>query len=773
MPNIKIGSKTFTDVENINLPLADGTGQASFGTGGIPEHIEWHQCPEAVRKFVSEVTYDTNDYGTSHIADYAPIYATTSNYKPIGKTVGDKTFYNEVPGVETPYQADGKYGAVKPLDQVRYINTPSAPNVRDLGGWACDGGIVKYGLLYRGGYLSKTDRDVLVGECGIRHDLDLRGTTEANITKSPLGDDVRYTCAKVCNWYNLVNVDAWATNLRCVFDAATHNEPLYFHCAAGADRTGTLACVLEGLLGVSQSDIDKDYELTSFYSGTKDDSAARRRNESEWTGLINAVNAYAGDNFRDKCISFVAQLGFTADEINTYRKAMIDGEPDEIVLNTSEFTVASNLSAGVNTDNAQATAKQYQPYNATITCEDGYVIDSVTVKCGGKDITASVWRGTATNLNRRVKTTLENCAINNDRKKVIDGQGYATKVTALAGYTLDGAEIKITMGGVDVTQQYYKDGIIAIPNVTGDIEIAVTAVQEVASDNLVDLYGVAADNRISLTSGENEAEKGYCTVGATNDSDGVIPYKVGDIFYIKGAEWTDEQNSMISVVSYTDLDGTHTSGAGGYLYKNHKIEALTVDDSGIATINPKNLCNGLVEGGIRFSLKCSNPTGLVIQKNKKFRGGVTNKFTVQSLNKRLSGTSDVVGYNGVFICAPIQVDLTAPCPVTLVGFKDKMDKYWDNSGLVYGQSKIRLCDAEKIGLATWYLTKTGYSTYQKLEITEDGENYIFDVRDLLEKEGSIGGTTLIASDVQYVQFCFQIGLHELEMSETEGFEILV
>lgn len=90
---------------------------------------------------------------------------------------------------------------------------------------------------------------------------------------------------------------------------------------------------------------------------------------------------------------------------------------------------------------------------------------------------------------------------------------------------------------------------------------------------------------------------------------------------IKGAEWTDEQDGMISVVPYTDLDGTHTTGAGGYLYKNHKIAALTVDDSGIATINPKNLCNGLVEGGIRFSLKCSDLTGLVIQKNKKFSGG--------------------------------------------------------------------------------------------------------------------------------------------------------
>lgn len=590
--------------------------------GSVPEHIEWHQCPEAVRKFASEVTYDPNDYSVSRIAEYAPASPLVSNYKPIGKTIGDKTFYNEIPGVETLFQADGVCGTVKPLDHVRYLNTPNALNARDLGGWVCDGGTVKYGMLYRGGYLSPVDRDVLVDECGVRHDLDLRGATDNYISTSPLGDDVRFTRPLAYNWYTLSNKEIWKQNLRCVFDAVAHNEPLYFHCAAGADRTGTLACVLEGLLGMSQSDIDKDYELTCFYSGTDTDNNARRRNESEWTGLINEVNAYAGDNFRDKCVSFVAELGFTADEINAYRKAMIDGEPDEIALNTSEYTVTSNLSAGVNTDNSQTTARQYQPYNATITCEDGYVIDSVTVKCNGKDITASAWRGTATILNRRVKTTLGNCVINNERKKVIDGQGYAAKVTAFAGYTLDGAEVKITMGGVDVTQQYYKDGVIAIPNVTGDVEITVTAVQENSSNNLVDIYGITDGVRISLTSGDNKSANGYCAVGTSNDADGIIPYKLGDIFYIKGAEWPDSSDSMTGYCWYEDTNGTHNTNTGGYLFKNSKTGALTIGEDGIATIDPsKDSYGDTARVAIRFALKCSDPTQLVIQKNKKIGGG--------------------------------------------------------------------------------------------------------------------------------------------------------
>lgn len=97
------------------------------------------------------------------------------------------------------------------------------------------------------------------------------------MTASPLGGDVWYTRTQQYAWYALTPVTTWQTYLRCVIDAVTHREPVYFHCTAGADRTGTLACVLEGLLGMSQSDIDKDYELTTFYSGSGSDATARQR----------------------------------------------------------------------------------------------------------------------------------------------------------------------------------------------------------------------------------------------------------------------------------------------------------------------------------------------------------------------------------------------------------------------------------------------------------------------------------------------------------------
>ena len=572
-------------------------GGAVRGITGA-ETVTWHQCPEAVRNYLSSVTYDPGDYSTSQIAKYAPAAALAANYRPIGKTLGGKTYCNEIPGLETPFASGGKAGTLKPVDPLRWIQTRTW-NVRDLGGWACDGGTVKYGKLFRGGYVTSADRAVLVEQLGIQHELDLRGANEGGLTASPLGGDVRYTCAAAYAWYSLTPADAWKANLRCVFDAVTHNEPVYFHCAAGADRTGTLACVLEGLLGMSQSDIDKDYELTTFYSGSDTDANARRRNEAEWSGLISALNGKSGSTFRDKCVTFAAELGFTADEINAFRAAMIDGTPETVTPDIATFAVTNTLS-GAATDNPAAEATQYQPYTAQLTAEDGKAIGSVRVTMGGADITADVWRGEETNLYRRVTLKLNGCACDNTLRRVIDGQSYGATLTPDADYTLDGAAVRITMGGNDVSK-YYSGGKITIPRVTGDIQITVSAVESaVTTPNIladsfkaggVSHAAVGYSNGKRLSTGDGSlkdasgcivtgfiplhggsvirvkpftanstsgAENGVCTYG--NDQKFASSSYVSTAIFsthFANCEWAQESDSVLKI--------SCLAGAGGYI----------------------------------------------------------------------------------------------------------------------------------------------------------------------------------------------------------------
>ena len=342
---------------------------------GEPEHIdlshlrnikirEYPAASPAVADFLSEVRYDPEDRETSLITMYFNRDDGCDRSKPLGITVpidgGRLTvhdrythiFYsidtsgseaeikNLTPGYVSEYTVtDGSeitdFGLLRPTGKIRLIDCGNgASNVRDLGGWSCDGGMIRYGRLFRGGLISDPTkaRDVLVEQCGVRAELNLRGAEESPDTDSPLGDDIRCCRPERCQWYKLDDGDVWREIFRFIFDAARDRLPLYFHCAAGGDRTGTCAYIIEALLGVSQSDIDLDYELSDF----ADTECGRlRSNRGEWTygWLCDSADAISEASvLRDRIALWLKSLGFTADDINTFRHYMIDGSPEDITF---------------------------------------------------------------------------------------------------------------------------------------------------------------------------------------------------------------------------------------------------------------------------------------------------------------------------------------------------------------------------------------------------------------------------------------------------------
>ena len=594
------------------------------------EAIEWHQCPEEVRNYLANVTYDPNDYSTSQIANYAPATAIVSNYKPVGQAAGGVTHYNEVPNIPTPFASGGKAGTLKPLDALRWIRTSAgatAWNVRDLGGWPCDGGTVKYGLLIRGGKLAVADRSVLVGELGIQHDLDLRGREgggsddEPEMMESPLGSDVWYTRTQQYAWYALTPVATWQAYLRCVIDAVTHREPVYFHCTAGADRTGTLACVLEGLLGMSQSDIDKDYELTTFYSGSGSDAAARRRNESDWKGLINAINAVSGDTFRDKCVHFaVGTCGMSMADINAYRAAMTNGEPETLHWYQ---TIAKNLT-GCTISNPASQVDYGEAYTATIAPESGKTITSVVVKMGGVDITATAYSASSGAINiakvtgavtitaaasapsvtYNITRNLTNCASSNTADSITEGAAYTTTLSPTGTYKKLGA-ITVTMGGTDISASAVSGSTVSITKVTGNIAITCAAVVT----NIIDTIGISANTRLSTSSGANRVQSGYAAIGANMDASSLIHLKAGDTLRIKGAS-LPASNDSFSAIALHNASGTFSTST--YLHNGLTWNALTFNNVGDSVV-----VTAVAEHYFRVSLICTDAAAVVATINEE------------------------------------------------------------------------------------------------------------------------------------------------------------
>ena len=597
------------------------------------EAVEWHQCPEAVRNYLANVTYDPSDYSTSQIANYAPADAVVSNYKPIGVTAGSETYYNEIPNVKTPFANSSKAGTLKPLDFLRWIrtrnNSAEAWNVRDLGGWACDGGTVKYGLLIRGGRISAADRAVLVGQLGVQHEIDLRGKegrdpSDGDVaTESPLGGDVWFTIADKSATYALTPVETWQLYLRCVFDAVTHREPVYFHCTAGADRTGTLACVLEGLLGLSQSDIDKDYELTCFYSGTGTDALARRRNESEWKRLLNAVNAVSGKTFRDKCVHFaVGTCGMTMADINAFRAAMIDGTPETLHW----YQTITKTLTGCTISNSASQVEYGESYTATISADDGKELTSVVIKMGGVDITATAYTAGSGSINiakvtgavtitavasvpsvtYTITLNLTNCASSNTANTIGEGASYTTTLSPTGTYKKLGA-ITVTMGGVDISTSAVSGSTITIAKATGDITITCAAV----ITNIIDTVGISANTRLSTSRGSNKAQTGWATIGANMDASSLIHLKAGDTLRFKGVSLPAANDGTSAAVGYS---ATATFVSSDYIYNGRTWNGLNFTSSrDIVTITSTG------EHHIRISLICTDASAVIATINEKIR----------------------------------------------------------------------------------------------------------------------------------------------------------
>lgn len=331
----------------------------------IEEEIVFSAVKPQVSAYLSKTEYNADNYKTSSVAEYC-----TENYLgiPVGYgiplpenakqillydvadqtgqsyTVSDKSEFcvqNLVPNRSYRYTLFDKnnnitcLGSIRANDSLRMIAALSCDNVRDLGGWSCDGGTVKYGKIFRGSKfagaggvtITETDITTMRDILGIRTEIDFQLPDEGGVQAgSPLGEATEYVPLPTNGYYtNMVdiskNTSIIKSALQKTFESVKNGSPVYFHCYYGADRTGTLAFVLENLLGVSSSDIDKDYELTCF-SGIM-----KKRNGKEYKKMVTYFKGFQKNNMRDNVVQWALQLGITLEDINAFRASMIDGNP--------------------------------------------------------------------------------------------------------------------------------------------------------------------------------------------------------------------------------------------------------------------------------------------------------------------------------------------------------------------------------------------------------------------------------------------------------------
>lgn len=211
----------------------------------------------------------------------------------------------------------------------RVLSVGGVCNMRDIGGWkTLDGKTIRQGLLYRSAELdgavdskytiTSEGVNTMLTVLGIRTEMDLRHQSDNPNGTNTLGVGVKH------NYYNApmygaVFTDSGKAAIRNIFAdlADKSNYPVLIHCTHGLDRTGTVCYLLEALLGVSEEDLMKEYQLSALYHGSL--WAENQMNE-----FIGQLKSYEGRTIQEKAENYLISAGVTENEIASIREIYLE-----------------------------------------------------------------------------------------------------------------------------------------------------------------------------------------------------------------------------------------------------------------------------------------------------------------------------------------------------------------------------------------------------------------------------------------------------------------
>ena len=222
----------------------------------------------------------------------------------------------------------------KTANTPRIISTEGVWNMRDIGGLKClNGKTLKQGLVYRGVELdgavynkyciTEKGASVLTKKLRIKTEIDLRGEKEN--MRDMLGINVAHNVYDSIYAYSDSLIPVYLDNYRQLFSDLAKEEsyPIYVHCSYGKDRTGTVIYLLQLLLGVSEEDAYREWELSVLLDGVID--------YEPMAAFIKELKKLDGETMQEKIENHLLSIGVTKSEIENIRKILIeDYTPDKI-----------------------------------------------------------------------------------------------------------------------------------------------------------------------------------------------------------------------------------------------------------------------------------------------------------------------------------------------------------------------------------------------------------------------------------------------------------
>lgn len=217
--------------------------------------------------------------------------------------------------------AQGAWGSFRTAASPRILTIDGIRNVRDMGGWqTTDGKTIRQGLLFRGPELdgavkeefkvTEAGKQDMLSKLGIRTDLDLRASNEGF---NALGASVHHSYFEVIS-YGGIFTEEGKEPVRKVFETLADPEiyPAYIHCTHGADRTGTICYLLGAVLGVSEEDLMREYELSALTFDAIDRDLIEP--------MISRLEEMGGKDMKENAELYLKSVGVTQEQIDAIRR---------------------------------------------------------------------------------------------------------------------------------------------------------------------------------------------------------------------------------------------------------------------------------------------------------------------------------------------------------------------------------------------------------------------------------------------------------------------
>ena len=329
---ISLNNSEVTDyVNNYYLGSSLNYLDKTKGDHYFPEPVEIKWVGEKNGNYLVSVS-EKEDFSDSRT------YTTTSPELKIENLYGGQKYFYKIEDTVSGKTSGVKTFATKKAPRTLKIDGVS--NTRDVGGYDVSGKRVKQGMVYRGATpenISEEGKKTFAG-LGIKTIIDLRGSAERKRNFSDINyvelpeKGGPYYASGDRNFTMPEYIPALIQSLKVFANA--DNYPIYFHCQIGRDRTGTLAFILNGLLGADYGDLCMDYELSCFSEAgcldydDKTKQVERMVSNTEgmriYFGKYAAAKKYDGDDaFHFGLEAFLLDNGLTQREISAIRDIML------------------------------------------------------------------------------------------------------------------------------------------------------------------------------------------------------------------------------------------------------------------------------------------------------------------------------------------------------------------------------------------------------------------------------------------------------------------